>query len=70
MNEPTYLPLLNSIAVNEAKGQLLLDAWASTTKDESLAQALRFVAIREGDLSVVRRAQFRLAWSADLVKRG
>jgi Mn-containing catalase len=49
MNEPTYLPLLNSIAVNEAKGQILLDAWASTTKDESLAQALRFVAIREGE---------------------
>jgi hypothetical protein len=49
MNEPTYLPLLNSIAVNEAKGQILLDAWASTTKDEALAQALRFVAIREGE---------------------
>jgi hypothetical protein len=49
MNEPTYLPLLNSIAVNEAKGQILLDAWASTTPDESLAKALRFVAIREGE---------------------
>jgi hypothetical protein len=49
MSEPTYLPLLNSIAVNEAKGQILLDAWACTTKDESLAQALRFVAIREGE---------------------
>ena len=49
MNEPTYLPLLNSIAVNECKGQTLLDAWASTTKDESLAQTLRFVAIREGE---------------------
>ncbi len=49
MSEPTYLPLLNSIAVNECKGQKLLDAWASTTKDQSLAQALRFVAIREGE---------------------
>jgi hypothetical protein len=49
MNEPTYLPLLNSIAVNEAKGQILLDAWAKTTKDESLAATLRFVAIREGE---------------------
>ncbi len=49
MSEPTYLPLLNSIAVNECKGQKLLDAWASTTKDESLATALRFVAIREGE---------------------
>ncbi len=49
MKEPTYLPLLNSIAVNERKGQILLDAWASTTQDESLANALRFVAIREGE---------------------
>lgn len=49
MKEPTYLPLLNSIAVNERKGQILLDAWASTTRDESLANALRFVAIREGE---------------------
>ncbi len=49
MNEPTYLPLLNSIAVNECKGQILLDAWASTTQDESLAKTLRFVAIREGE---------------------
>jgi hypothetical protein len=49
MSEPTYLPLLNSIAVNECKGQKLLDAWASTTKDQALAQALRFVAIREGE---------------------
>ncbi len=49
MSEPTYLPLLNSIAVNECKGQQLLDAWACTTKDASLAQTLRFVAIREGE---------------------
>jgi hypothetical protein len=49
MSEPTYLPLLNSIAVNECKGQKLLDAWACTTKDASLAQVLRFVAIREGE---------------------
>jgi len=49
MNEPTYLPLLNSIAVNECKGQKLLDAWASTTTDEALAKVLRFVAIREGE---------------------
>ena len=49
MNEPTYLALLNSIAVNECKGQQLLDAWAATTKDEALAGALKFVAIREGE---------------------
>ena len=49
MTEPTYLPLLNSIAVNEAKGEVLLNAWADATPDEALAQALRFVAIREGE---------------------
>ena len=49
MNEPTYLPLLNSIAVNECKGQQLLSAWAATTKDEALKGALTFVAIREGE---------------------
>jgi len=49
MTEPTYLPLLNSIAVNECKGQALLDAWASATPDPALAQVLRFVAIREGE---------------------
>jgi len=49
MDEPTYLPLLNSIAVNEAKGETLLNAWADATHDEALEQALRFVAIREGE---------------------
>ena len=49
MTEPTYLPLLNSIAVNECKGEALLSAWAATTKDKALGDALRFVAIREGE---------------------
>jgi hypothetical protein len=49
MSEPTFLPLLNSIAVNEAKGEILLNAWADATNDEPLEQALRFVAIREGE---------------------
>ena len=49
MADPTYLPLLNAIAVNEAKGELLLNAWADATKDEALEQALRFVALREGE---------------------
>ena len=52
MTEPTYLPLLNSIAVNECKGEALLSAWAATTKDKALADALRFVAIREGEHSL------------------
>lgn len=49
MSEPTFLPLLNSIAVNEAKGETLLNAWADATNDEALEQVLRFVAIREGE---------------------
>ena len=49
MDTPTYLPLLNSIAVNEAKGQCLLNAWADSTRDTQLAAVLRFVAIREGE---------------------
>src|SRR5215467_5569064 len=52
MTEPTYLPLLNSIAVNECKGEALLSAWAATTKDKALGDALRFVAIREGEHSM------------------
>ena len=49
MGKPSYLPLLNAIAVNEAKGEQFLSAWADTTPDEQLAEALRFVAIREGE---------------------
>jgi hypothetical protein len=49
MGTPSYLPLLNSIAVNEKKGEQFLNAWADTTCDEQLATVLRFVAIREGE---------------------
>ena len=49
MDTPTYLPLLNSIAVNECKGEQLLNTWANCTRDEQLASVLRFVAIREGE---------------------
>jgi Mn-containing catalase len=49
MSEPTFLPLLNSIAVNEAKGQKLLGAWAAATQDADLKAALTFVSIREGE---------------------
>jgi len=52
MTEPTYLPLMNSIAVNECKGEALLSAWAATTKDKGLAAALKFVSIREGEHSL------------------
>lgn len=49
MSTPTFLPLLNSIAVNEAKGQKLLGAWAAATRDPQLKEALTFVSIREGE---------------------
>jgi hypothetical protein len=49
MTEPTYVPLLNSIAVNECKGEALLSAWADATPDPELESVLRFVAIREGE---------------------
>jgi hypothetical protein len=49
MGKPSYLPLLNTIAVNEKKGEMFLSAWADTTEDEDLEAALRFVAIREGE---------------------
>jgi hypothetical protein len=49
MSEPTFLPLLNSIAVNECKGEALLSAWADATADQELESVLRFVAIREGE---------------------
>ena len=51
MSQPTYLPLLNSIAVNECKGEALLSAWADATPDAELESVLRFVAIREGEHS-------------------
>jgi hypothetical protein len=38
---------LNAIAVGEARGHALFDAWADTTTDAELAGLLRFVAIRE-----------------------
>jgi len=49
MTQQTYIPLLNSIAVNEAKGEKLLATWANATRDAQLKSALRFVAIREGE---------------------
>ena len=39
--------MLNAIAVNEAKADRLLTAWADTTDDAELERVLRFVAVRE-----------------------
>jgi hypothetical protein len=52
-DKPSYLGLLNTIAVAEARGHALYDAWASTTKDTELARTLTTVAIRECEHSAV-----------------
>ncbi len=49
MSKPTFLGLLNAIAVNERKGEQLLRCWAAHTQDPALAATLNFVAIREGE---------------------
>ena len=49
MAKPTYLGLLNALAVAESAAEHYLLAWADTTKDTKLATSLKFVAIREGE---------------------
>ncbi len=47
--KPTFLDLLNALAVAETAAEPLFLAWADTTKDKRLAKTLRFVAMREGE---------------------
>ena len=47
--KPTYLGLLNALAVGETAAEPFFLAWADTTKDKRLAKTLRFVAMREGE---------------------
>lgn len=47
--KPSYLGLLNAISVGETAAEPLFLAWAERTKDAELAQALRFVGMREGE---------------------
>lgn len=47
--KPSYLGLLNAIAVAEEAAEPLFNAWADTTKDTKLEATLRFVAMREGE---------------------
>jgi len=44
--KPSYLGLLNAIAVGEGRGRELLDAWAQKTTNAELKQLLTMVAIR------------------------
>lgn len=47
--KPSYLGLLNSIAVGEADGEELFCAWASVTPDPEVRAVLETVMIREGE---------------------
>jgi hypothetical protein len=47
--KPSFLGLLNAIAIGESSAEPLFSAWASTTQDEELAKTLRFVGMREGE---------------------
>lgn len=49
VTKPSYLGLLNAIAVGETSAEPVFLAWASATKDKRLAKTLRFVAMREGE---------------------
>jgi len=46
---PSYLGLLNGIAVAECRAHAYLTAWADTTTDDQLRATLRTVAAREGE---------------------
>jgi len=46
-SKPSYLGLLNAIAVGEARADRVLRTWCDVTADETLATVLNLVAIRE-----------------------
>lgn len=47
--KPSYLGLLNAIAVAEAEAECYLNAWAEVTPYDDVRQVLRTVALREGE---------------------
>jgi rubrerythrin len=51
--KPTYLGLLNAIALGEADGHRLFVAWAETTSNSELRRVLEVVAIREAEHAAV-----------------
>jgi hypothetical protein len=48
-NKPSYLGLLNAIAVAEAQAHEYLHAWADATPSEAVRKVLLTVAAREGE---------------------
>jgi len=47
--KPSYLGLLNAIAVGETAAGEALGEWAETTSDKRLAKTLRLIALREAE---------------------
>jgi hypothetical protein len=47
--KPSYIGMLNAIAVGESAAESVFADWADATSDKRLAKALRFVAMREGE---------------------
>ena len=47
--KPSYLGLLNAIAVAEAEAEVYLNCWADLTPRDDVRQVLRTVALREGE---------------------
>jgi hypothetical protein len=56
-DKPTYLGLLNAIALNESRAYQYLQAWIAATPDPEVERVLRTVAAREGEhgLSFAKR---------------
>lgn len=54
-DKPSYVKVLNAIAVGEARGHALFDAWAKATPDGALAATLKMAAIRECEHAAVFR---------------
>ena len=48
-DKPSYLGLLNAIAVGERGGEQLFDTWACATTNDDVRAVLRTVALREGE---------------------
>ena len=47
--QPSFLGLLNAIAVGETEAERFLLGWANVTSNPEVEKALRFVAMREGE---------------------
>jgi len=69
-DKPTYLGLLNAIAVGETRAHQYLTAWADVTKNPELRRVLLTVAAREGEhgMSFAKRINelgYEVRWRDD-----